>query len=114
MKNLKGGSDDPRRTVTLYSILLKYDKRINEIERWVELVRLSGLSALKYEANEIESALKREEILKSSASIVDRQLAIVKDNYFVIRKNKREMSIMDADYLEMPVDNTEEEVTANA
>ena len=101
MRSIKGNSDDPRYAVALYAALLRYDKSLSEIDRWVELVRLSGLSNLKYEAEEIESALLKEEDLKNSAAQIDNQLVSVKNNYFTFQKNEKNVTLVDPDYVEL-------------
>ena len=101
MRNIKGTSDDPRYAVALYAALQRYDKSLSEIDRWAELVRLSGLSNLKYEAEEIESALRRKEEIRSFVAQVDRQLLSVKNNYFVFQHNGKDISLVDPDYIEL-------------
>ena len=96
---IKKLDDDPKYAVGLYSSLLRSDKRVEEINKWVALVKLSGLNALKYELSEIESGLERENELRSSSSLIDRQLDSISNYYFTLRKNGKYVTILYPEYL---------------
>ena len=99
MSSMKRFSDDPRFAVSAYSFILKNDTRLNEIARWTQLVKLSGISALKFSSDDIEAAVKRETKLKGATTLVDDNLSRVKDHYFVLMVNDKGVTIMDPQYL---------------
>ena len=100
MRGSKRLSDDPRFAVSVYSSMLKNNTRLNEIDRWVELVKLSGINALKFSSDGIEVAIKREIELRKATTLIDNDLSRVKGFYFVLRKNDKDVTIMNPEYLD--------------
>lgn len=92
-------NDETSYAVSLYSFFFKNEKRISDIEIWVGAIKDSGLDSFRYALQEIESALKREIELRNLSGIIDKQLKIIKNNYFILNKNGRKLSITNSGYL---------------